>query len=137
LALNKPVTGSTPCSSSEGPEKAVNGSVSGGNSDKWCSTAGSATLRIDLGAVIPINQIIVKHAGAGGENVVYNTKAYNLQVSTDGTTYTTVVTVTGNTASITTHNLATTSARYVRLNIVIPSSGDSATRIYEIEVRGP
>jgi Glycosyl hydrolase family 92 len=37
LALNRPATGSTPCNANEGPEKAVNGSVAGGNSDKWCS----------------------------------------------------------------------------------------------------
>jgi hypothetical protein len=50
-----------------------------------------------------------------------------------------VVTVTGNTANVTTHNIATTSARYVRLNVVTPtsSSSDHATRIYELEVRGP
>src|SRR5207249_11855691 len=35
VALNRPAAGSTPCNSNEGPAKAVNGSVSGGNSDKW------------------------------------------------------------------------------------------------------
>ncbi len=37
LALNRPVTGSAPCSEDQGPEKAVNGSVAGGQADRWCS----------------------------------------------------------------------------------------------------
>jgi hypothetical protein len=37
LALNRPATGSTPCSVDEGPEKAFNGSVKGGTKDRWCS----------------------------------------------------------------------------------------------------
>ncbi|GHO49014.1 hypothetical protein KSX_71770 [Ktedonospora formicarum] len=44
--------------------------------------------------------------------------------------------VTGNTASITTHPIATTSARYVKLNITNPQSDPNfiAARIYELEV---
>ena len=37
LALNRPATGSSPCSQDQGPEKAVNGSVAGGPADKWCA----------------------------------------------------------------------------------------------------
>ena len=34
LALNRPATGSQPCSQDQGPEKAVNGSVAGGQADQ-------------------------------------------------------------------------------------------------------
>ena len=40
LALNRPATGSTPCTPDEGPEKAFNGSVTGGAKDRWSSRAG-------------------------------------------------------------------------------------------------
>ena len=52
-----------------------------------------------------VNRFVVKHAGAGGENTAWNTRDFTLQVSTNGTTWTTVATVTGNTASTTTHNV--------------------------------
>jgi hypothetical protein len=56
-------------------------------------------------------------------------------VSNDGTNWTTVSTVTGNTASVTVHPITPTSARYVRLNIQTPTSdGNTAARIYEVEV---
>jgi len=139
LALNKTATGSTACNSNETPPKAVNGLYATGDaSDKYCSTVAGASLKVDLGSSLPVSQIIVRHAGAGGEDPSMNTKAFNLQISTNGTTFTTVATVTGNTASTTTHNFTTASARYVRLNIVTPTqTTDKATRIYELEVRGP
>ena len=40
LALGKTATGTTPCATGEGPEKAVTGSLS----DKWCSLAATRWL---------------------------------------------------------------------------------------------
>jgi hypothetical protein len=135
LALNRPATGSASCNASEGPEKAVNGSVSGGNSDKWCSlAAGTKRLQVDLGRAADIRRIVVKHASAGGENASWNTRDFNLQVSQNGTTFTTVASVTGNTSGTTTNSVSA-NGRYVRLNITTPTQdGDPATRIYELEV---
>ncbi|MFI5915884.1 GH92 family glycosyl hydrolase [Dactylosporangium sp. NPDC051541] len=138
LAQGKATTGSAACASTEGPDKAVNGSVTGGNADKFCSTAAGAWVQVDLGSAQPLNRITVKHAGAGGEQSAYNTKAFNLQVSTDGSTWSTPVTVTNNADPVTTHQLATTTARYVRLNVTTPTqTADGATRIYELEAYGP
>jgi hypothetical protein len=137
LALNKPATGSTVCASSEGPEKAVNGSVSGGNSDKWCSLASSKYLQVDLGATASITSFTVKHAGAGGEAATYNTKAFTISLSTNGSTWTTPVTVTNNTASTTTHSITATDARFAKLTVDTPTqTADAAARIYEFEVYG-
>ena len=137
LALNKPATGSAPCASTEGPQNAFNGSVSGGNSDKFCSSTSPRWLQVDLGAVQQVNRFIVKHAAAGGEPATYNTRDFNLQVSTDGITWSTPVTVTGNTDAITTHSITATNARYVKLNITTPTqTADAAARIYELEVYG-
>jgi hypothetical protein len=138
LARNKPATGSTPCNVNEGPAKAVNGSYSGGNSDKWCSSAaGTKVLTVDLGAPAGISQIVVEHAGAGGESFTFNTRAYNLQVSNDNVNFTTVATVTNNTQSITVHGLSATTARWVRLNVTTPTQTTNASaRIYELQVFG-
>jgi predicted alpha-1,2-mannosidase len=135
VALFKTATGSTPCNSNEGPEKAVNGSVSGGTSDKWCSAvSGTKTLTVDLGQSYNLVSFTVRHAGAGGETTSWNTRDFTIQVSSDGTAWSTVVTVTGNTASVTTHPIATTSARYVRLSVTVPTqTTDAAARIYEFE----
>jgi len=136
LALGKPAKGSPACNSSEGPEKAFNGSISGGHADKWCSHASPAFLQVDLGARFSLRQFIVRHAGAGGDELVLNTHDFTIQVSDDGTKFTTVAAVNGNTQSVTTHilNLPVT-ARFVRLNITNPSKGgDNSSRIYELEV---
>jgi predicted alpha-1,2-mannosidase len=135
VALNRPATGSTPCNSNETPAKAVNGSVSGGNSDKWCSlVSGTKFLQVDLGSTRSIVSFTVRHAGAGGESTTLNTKDFDIQVSADGTTFTTVVQVRGNTASVTNHSRAA-SGRFVRLNVITPEQGSGgAARIYELEV---
>jgi hypothetical protein len=137
LALGRPATGSTPCNANETPDKAVNGSVSGGTSDKFCSLASPAQLTIDLGATHALSSVEIDHAGAGGESASWDTRAYTLQVSTDGTTWTTAAQATANTADTTTHALTGTSARYVRLNVTTPTqTTDPATRIYEVKVFG-
>jgi glucose/arabinose dehydrogenase len=136
IALNRPATADDECNPSEGPEKAFNGSVSGGRADKWCSQGATKWLQVDLGSVFSIGRFVLKHAGAGGENAILDTRDFNIQSSVDGIIWTTVVTVTGNTADVTTH-LVTTSGRYVKLNITRPTgTTDTAARIYEFEVYG-
>jgi hypothetical protein len=139
LALNKTATGSAPCNANEAPPKAVNGSVSGGNSDKWCSLAsGTKSLQVDLGASVPVSQVVIEHAGAGGETFDWNTRAYDVQLSTDGASFGTVASVGDNIQSITTHNIPVQNARFVRLNVNTPTqTTDAAARIYELAVYGP
>ncbi|MFI5916205.1 GH92 family glycosyl hydrolase [Dactylosporangium sp. NPDC051541] len=133
LLLNKAATADSSCAASEGPEKAVNGSVSGGNSDKWCSTGASKFLQVDMGAANHLSSIVVRHAGAGGESATWDTKDFDLQVSSDGSTWTTVASPRGNTADVTTHAVNVT-GRYVRLNVITPTqTTDGAARIYELE----
>ncbi|GIJ55425.1 discoidin domain-containing protein [Virgisporangium aurantiacum] len=137
LALGKAATADSSCSATEGPAKAVNGSVAQGNSDKWCSLGATKWLQVDLGSAQTVNRLVVKHAGAGGEDAAWNTRDFNLQVSSNGTTWSTVATVTANTASTTTHTITPVSARYLRLNVTTPTSnGNAAARIYEFEAYG-
>jgi ABC-type transport system involved in multi-copper enzyme maturation permease subunit len=95
LALRRPATGSNPCNSDQGPEKAFNGSVSGGDNDKWCTHEWDRFLQVDLGAAVNVRRFIVKHASAGGEGVESDTREFNIQVSKDGKLFVTVVNATG------------------------------------------
>lgn len=140
LALRKPVTSTLPCATDEGPEKAVNGSVTGGNHDKWCSGPPGVipSLTVDLGSAQPVGTFTVRHAGAGGESSSLNTRDFRVETSTDGSNWGTAVSVTGNSANVTTRTVATRQARYVRLVVTHGEQGSSSlpARIYEFEVYG-
>ncbi|MET7418893.1 ricin-type beta-trefoil lectin domain protein [Dactylosporangium sp. NPDC005555] len=129
LALNAPATADSSCIAAESPAKAVNGTVSGGSGDKWCSNSANKWLQVDLGSAKSVGQVVVRHAGAGREAVA-NTQNFSIQTSTDGTTWTTRATVTGNTANITTHNFTGVTARYVRF----ATTDTPYARVYELEV---
>jgi ABC-type transport system involved in multi-copper enzyme maturation permease subunit len=95
LSRGRPATGSLTCSQDQGPEKAVNGSVAGGETDRWCSEDRPLFLQVDLGAPTRVKRFIVKHASAGGEDEERDTREFNIQVSMDGKAFTTVETSTG------------------------------------------
>ena len=95
LALNRSATGSAPCSPDEGPEKAFNGSVFGGVEDRWCSQERNAYLQVDLGSVVPVRRIVIRHAGAGGETEELNTFLFAVRASVDNVTFATIVNPTG------------------------------------------
>jgi predicted alpha-1,2-mannosidase len=136
LALRKTVTADSSCGTTETPDKAVNGSWLGGWADKWCSQGSSKWLQSDLGSTQHVGSVVLRHAGAGGEYPAWDTKDFDLLTSTDGTTWTTRAQIRGNTADTTTTTI-NADARYVRLNVITPtSSGDTAARIYDMDVRG-
>jgi ABC-type transport system involved in multi-copper enzyme maturation permease subunit len=95
LALHRPATGSTPCSAEEGPEKAFNGSISGGTKDRWCSHDRNLFLQVDLGQIVPIKKIVIKHASAGGESEELDTQWFNVQAGKDTQSFFTIVKDTG------------------------------------------
>jgi hypothetical protein len=90
LALRRPAVGSLPCDSDQGPEKAFNGSVSGGLSDRWCTHEWDRFLQVDLGTVVKVRRFVIKHASAGGESPEADTREFNIQVSRDGKMFATV-----------------------------------------------
>ena len=138
LAAGKAASADSSCAATEGANKAVNGSVSGGNPDKWCSSGASKWLKVDLGGSYTLNQVTLRHAGAGGESPALNTRDFNLQASTDNVNWSTVATVGGNTADVTTHALPSVNARYLRLNVSTGAQSPQANiaRIYELEAYG-
>ncbi|GAA1368902.1 discoidin domain-containing protein [Catellatospora chokoriensis] len=134
LALNKPATASGQCAANEAPAKAVNGSWTGGNTDKWCALGSGKWIRVDLQSNQQVGRVVLRHSGAGGEKTAWNTRDFDIQVSTNGTTWTTVASPRGNTANVTTHTITPVTARYVRINVITPTSDtDTAARIYELE----
>lgn len=106
------------------------------NSD-WVSSGETNWLQIDLGTTQWIGRYVVKHAGGyeswGAQSL--NTRDFKLQVSNDGSTWTDVDSVTGNTANITDRNVSA-SGRYVRLYITNPQTETTyrGARIYEFGV---
>lgn len=129
FALNQAAKSKQPsCTADESPAKAVNGSVSGGNSDKWCSGyAGAKTLEVDMGSYHQLTRFVVQHAGAGGESTAFNTRNFTIETSTGGGVWTLAATVTNNTASTTT-SAVNVNARWIRL-----TTSDAVARIYEFE----
>ena len=95
LALRRPATSSAPCSADEGPEKAFNGSVTGGRRDRWCSSAWQKFLQVDLGSELLVKRVVIKHASAGGEREELNTSVFNIQASKDNKSFVTIVNGTG------------------------------------------
>jgi ABC-type transport system involved in multi-copper enzyme maturation permease subunit len=95
LALKRPATGSRPCSAEEGPEKAFNGSVSGGRTDSWCTSERQGFLSVDLGNLQKIDKVIVKHASAGGEKAELDAAWFSVEASRDNTNFFQIVQGTG------------------------------------------
>jgi hypothetical protein len=134
LALNKPVTNS---SGSGGGSYLVDGLTNGGVATKWWADSVPQWAAVDLGQVATISRWVVKHAGAGGENTIFNTGAFKLERSNDGTTWVDVDTVSGNNASVTDRIVTPFTARYVRLYVTQANlTFDDDVRIYEFEVWG-
>lgn len=136
LALNKTATADGACGPIEGPSGALDGKVT--DNSKWCALgSGPHWLMVDLGGEHLISEFVIKLAETGSEAAAYNTRDYKIQVSSDGSTWTDMVSVTGNTLGETKDAISLTKARYVKLTIVkAMQGGDTAARIYEFEVNG-
>jgi FKBP-type peptidyl-prolyl cis-trans isomerase/outer membrane protein assembly factor BamB len=139
MALNAKASGTAPCEPPQTPDKAVNGSTQSGPADKWCSSAEKPWLQIDLGKSVEVGRFVIEHAGAGGDDLLMNTREFNIQLSDDGEHFRQVVDVWNNIQSITTHDIHPATARYVRLNIVQPTQtpGEATANVYEFEVFPP
>ena len=130
VALNKKASAiGSNCGNSILPANAVDGS----SATKWChSAAGDKWLMLDLGQSYTIERWVVKHSGVA-ESAIYNTRDFKLQKSDNGTIWTDVDSVTGNTANITDRSIPSFSSRYTRLYIT-NSGSDNGARIYELEL---
>ena len=151
-ALGKPATSllSSQCSAGSAPAKAVDGKTSNIYTDKWCATTvGASHLKIDLGHAYYLFTFTLFHAGAAGENPIYNSRDFSIRVSPDGLVWRTVVNITGNTSSVSSHAVDIPSypgtrppvyARYVELVVTratqMATTLSQVTRIYELQAIG-
>jgi predicted alpha-1,6-mannanase (GH76 family) len=137
LALGAGATGSPPCTAAGAASDAFDGSSRWDS--KWCSGGlGDQVLSADLGMARYVVGFRIRHAGAGGENIDWNTRDFEIETSIDGLTWTRAVTVTNNTDDVTTHPIPGITARYARLHITRAQStvDTPAARIYEFEIFG-
>src|SRR5205814_3045442 len=115
----KPTTSSAPCAGTETSNMAVDGNLA--NNSKWCSLTAPLFLQVDLGSTQNVSSFVIKHAGLGGENTGWNTGAYTIQTSTDGTNFSTVVNRSGMRSSRTLDTINARSAPFARLNVTTPT----------------
>ncbi|HEX8630923.1 MAG TPA: discoidin domain-containing protein [Catenuloplanes sp.] len=126
-----------PCAAHHTADKAIDGSIA--EDSKWCTNdLQGRILYLDLVTDTTLRAVAIRHAGAGGETHQYNSKDFDLQVSTDGLAWTGIGTYRGNTAANTVLTLPEPiTASYLRLVIHTPTQfNDPTARIYELEVYG-
>ena len=137
LSLQRTTSADSACQAAESADKAANASFAGGLSDKWCSGGAAPWWQVDLGAAYDVNQVVLYNAAAGGESAAFNTRAWHVDTSTDGTSWKTRTRVDANAAADAASNFSPAKARYVRVNVDAPEQGSGgAARIYEIQVFG-
>jgi hypothetical protein len=106
LALGRPVVASSQESGSLSPDKAVDGNPL----TRWASASGADPqwLYVDLGAVYPIDRVVLNWERAYG-------KAYQVQVSDTASSWSTVYTESNGNGAVDDIGFSATSARYVRI----------------------
>ncbi|WP_078083248.1 glycosyl hydrolase [Microbulbifer mangrovi] len=112
LALNKPAS----ASSAEGNYWFAEYAVDGDAGTRWASDfSDNQWIQVDLGSVYTLSQVVLNWEGAYG-------KAYEIQVSADGSNWTTAATVSNGDGGVDQVSL-NASARYVRMQGVERGTG--------------
>ena len=141
LALNSDATASS-VDGSDAAENAVNGQWTAGYTGWVSDDGGPQWIALDLGSTQTIGRFILKNDGASNAaNAADDTSDFQVQTSTDGTTWKTIDTVTGNTSNIVDQALPTSvSTRYIRFDITDPTqpgAADQRARIGQIQLYAP
>lgn len=123
LALNKSVTASGYEGSSYQPSYACDGSTS---TRWWKRSTSTQWLRVDLGSNMNVSKVVLNWHS-------YYAREYRVQVSTDGSNWTTVYSTTSGTSGSRTITFTSRTARYVRAYCTKAYS-DNGYSIYEFEV---
>lgn len=112
--------------------------VDGTNTTSWTSkgSLNGEWMLVDLGEKTDICRWTVKFAGVNGE-INYNARDIKLQMSDNGSTWTDVDVVYGNTKSTLTRNVPAFNARYVRLYLQTSTQNNNGgVKVAEFEVWG-
>ncbi|WP_328296987.1 discoidin domain-containing protein [Streptomyces sp. NBC_00435] len=104
LSQGKPAT----ASSVEGAGTPASAAVDGDNGTRWSSQfADPQWIQVDLGAAAQLSQVVLRWETAAA-------KAYHVELSTDGTNWSTAYSTANSTGGVQTHDITGT-ARYVRV----------------------
>ncbi|MBV1854189.1 ThuA domain-containing protein [Catellatospora tritici] len=127
VALNKPVTASSTENAGTPATAVVDGATTGA---RWSSAFSDPQwIRIDLGSTMPISRVRLFWEAAYGS-------AYQVQTSNDGTTWTTIRSVTGGDGGTDDLTGLTGSGRYVRINGTTRATAWGYS-LFEFEVYSP
>lgn len=104
--------------------------VDGSTSTRWYSSNdGTQWLRVDLGAAYSVEKVVIPWYSS------YYAKAYKVQTSTDGSSWTDVYSTSNGSSGTKTHTFTTRDARYVRIYCTSANSS-SGYSITELEIWG-
>ena len=103
----------------------------------WISenTNGQGWVQLDFKEKYQISRYVIRHAEAGGAAPELNNRNFNIEISPDGRTWTTVGTHIDNTLPVTDATITPMMARYLRVRVTKGGS-DGRVRIGDIEVYG-
>ena len=107
--VNVAKSGTASASGAEAAGTAAKYAIDGNNGTRWSSNfADDAWISVDLGKAYTINKVVLNWEGAYGES-------YKIQTSTDGKTWKTVKSLTGQNGGVDTITFDAVSARYVKM----------------------
>ncbi len=136
LALDNPNVVASKEIKTEPGKNAVDGTAK--NNSKWCAeSATRATLTVSYDEPITVQRYYLIHAGHpdAGEGQNYNTKAWTILASDDGSNWTEIHKVTNNVDYETNVNLdEPVTAKYFRIRMDAPAQSGSVVRLYEFQL---
>lgn len=106
-----------------------------GDSIWTASEEGEQSITYSLGKTYCVNEISLYHAETNGLDAALNTKAFKVEVSQDGKSWTTAATVSGNTENRSNVSLCGIKGAYVRVTVTEPGA-DGIARIADIDIYG-
>ena len=106
-----------------------------GESIWTAETQGQQSLTYTLGKTYKIEEIALYHAETNNLDKSLNTKAFTVEISTDGNAWKKVADVSGNTDAISNLTFKAQKAKFVRVNIT-DAGADGIARIADIDIFG-
>ena len=106
-----------------------------GESIWTAETDGKQSLTYTLGKNYKVKEITLYHAQTNNLDKALNSKAFTVEISTDGNNWKEVASVSGNTDDITTLTFKAQNAKFVKVTITDPGA-DGIARLADIDIWG-
>ena len=132
ILLNRPATTNDYVSPFKA-SRAVDGNTAA--TQRWLGRTMPAWISVDAGQAFAANRWVVRLAQTAGWQAIYNASDFSLQASTDGTHWTPIDSVVGNTLAIVDRTVPVFTARYFKLTITKgPAINVNLASVVEFEV---